>query len=67
MCIVPVSLKIRICFFLAEGQGVPCMKVLLCPEMIDRKNPKTNILLEKLAHKYVLSLVIYIVMVISNF
>ena len=32
MCKVPVFLKLRICFFLAEGQGVPGDEVLLPPE-----------------------------------
>ena len=33
MCIVPVLLKLRICFFLVESQGVPGDEVLLHPEL----------------------------------
>ena len=47
--------RTRISFFLDEGQGVPCDKVLLHPgdDTLASQNPKIQILIEKLAYKHV--------------
>ena len=52
MCIVSVFLKLRISFFIYEGQGD---LVLLHPgdDTSAPQNPKNQILIEKLAYKHV--------------